>query len=145
MKNEFRRLLSKPFSQNADLLIRIWLGCAMTYHGFPGIFNKQGVLEFSKFLTSLNVPLPVFSAYLSLGAELICGVLILLGLFTRFASFALLINFSIAVLVAHDGKILGEGELAFLYWLFSMSVFLKGVSPFSLDLYLFKRKGKNGG
>jgi len=47
--------------------------------------------------------------------ELVCGILIVLGLFTRLAAIALLIDMTVAILSTMVPILLGHG-----YWLFSL-------------------------
>jgi putative oxidoreductase len=80
------------------------------------------------------------SLALAIFAEVVCAVLIALGLFTRAAALVCLINMSVAFFYAHGGRFTGErnGELAFMYLAAFAVLLLAGAGRFSLD-------GKAGG
>ena len=54
----------------------------MVYHGWE-IFEHDKMSEYSKWMNDLNLYAPSFMPYLGKGIELVAGMLILLGLFTR--------------------------------------------------------------
>jgi len=72
----------------AVILIRILVGWVFVSEGIQKFLfpDALGAGRFSK----IGIPLPQFSAPLVGFVEIICGVLILLGLFTRFAAIPLL-------------------------------------------------------
>lgn len=59
---------------------------------------------FKDFLAANNFPVPLFSAYLSVYVQLICGLLLLAGWKTKWASLLLVINFLVALLMVHIPK-----------------------------------------
>ena len=61
------------------------------------------MLEFQQFLHKRGVPYSLFAAVLSVYAQLICGISILLGAFIRLTSVVFIINFIFAILIAHRG------------------------------------------
>ena len=64
---------------------------------------------------SIGIPAPQVMAPFVGGLEIICGALLLLGLFIRFAALALLIDISVAILSTKIPIWLGHG-----YWRFSL-------------------------
>ncbi len=84
----------------AALVLRLSLGVMFIAHALLkySVFTLPGTV---KFFESLGLPGPL--AYLTFGAELIGGVLILLGLGTRYAA-AALIPFLIGATWAHAGN-----------------------------------------
>lgn len=60
--------------------------------------------EFSHFLAGLGLPAPLFAAFVSAYAQFICGLLFVLGAYTRLAALVMVINFIVALLLAHIGK-----------------------------------------
>jgi putative oxidoreductase len=84
------------------LILRLAFGFQLIKVSYPYAFSPgQKMPEFMSYLTSLGFPFPTIGAYLSVYTELIGGILLLLGLWTRWASILLIINFSMAVGMAH--------------------------------------------
>lgn len=65
------------------------------------LFPTRHIPEFVAYLTSLGFPLPTVGAYLAAYTEFIGGILLLLGLGTRWAALLLIVNFSVALGMAH--------------------------------------------
>jgi putative oxidoreductase len=79
-------------------------------------------------------------AYLGKATELVGGILLIAGLFTRFVSIPLVIDMSVVVIFMGNGKIFGDGQLPFLFLLFFLSFIIYGGGKWSLDNFLFNRK-----
>ena len=103
------------------LVLRIVLGVAMIYHGYgkvvPGSLhgNVTAPIEhFSGFVASMG--LPRWLGYASALTEFVGGILVLVGLLTRFAAFFITINmaFAIALVTRHHGYAGSEEPLALL-------------------------------
>ena len=79
----------------ALLILRIALGVVMTAHGYHKLFAHPGLVAHYHFIQSLGMPgwLAIPSAL----AEFFGGILVLLGLFTRFAAAAILIDMLVAI------------------------------------------------
>ena len=73
------------------------------------------------------------SFYLVLFAEMICGALVLVGLFTRWALIPLMITMSVAVLRIHWENDITDKELPLLYLAVYAAIFLLGPGRFSVD------------
>ncbi|WP_051041064.1 DoxX family protein [Fibrisoma limi] len=69
--------------------------------GHTALHPTEGVPGYAEWLKSLGFPFPLVSAALSAYAEFLGAILMVLGFKTRWAALALLINFSLAILVAH--------------------------------------------
>lgn len=92
--------LDKDFLRDNDLgllLLRLTVGGLMLFHGVHKLV--YGVSAIEGMLAGLG--LPGFIAYLSLAAELIASVLIVLGAWTRVAAVVMVGNMAVAVLMAH--------------------------------------------
>lgn len=72
---------------------------------------------------------------LAILAEVGCSVLLVLGLWTRFAALLLVITMSVAFFMAHGAKLSGpgNGELAFIFLAGFMTLLLAGAGKFSMD------------
>lgn len=73
--------------------------------------------------------------------ELFGGILLVLGLFTRYAAFMVALLMVMAYLAAHPAwfPTLNGGELAALYFVVYLAIFAYGPGKFSLDYALFRR------
>jgi putative oxidoreductase len=81
----------------ALLVLRLALGAVMVGHGFHKVFG--GLHHHVQFVASLG--LPAWSAYLSAFAEFFGGLLVLIGLFTRAAAFAICVDMCVAIAKVH--------------------------------------------
>jgi uncharacterized membrane protein YphA (DoxX/SURF4 family) len=111
------------------LLIRVWLGGIMIMHSLSYLLGGK-MDGFINYLKQLGFFLPEIMAYVSQLTELICAILILLGV--RWSAGILAIHMLIAVIFAHDFKVFGEGELAFNYFVFALVLFLTGMGKPSI-------------
>jgi putative oxidoreductase len=103
--------------------LRLIVGAAMVYHGYSKVIpaggfhggNAFAALEHhSRFVASLG--LPYWTGMVSALTEFVGGLLILLGLFTRFAALMISINLLVAVVMVtrHHGYAGSEYALALL-------------------------------
>ncbi len=74
------------------LVLRLVLGAIMTVHGYHKIFG--GMSHFVP--TVAHLGLPAWMAYLSAGTEFFGGILLLVGLVTRCAALAVMIDMIVA-------------------------------------------------
>ncbi len=84
----------QPF---ALLVMRLVLGAILIAHGYHKVFG--GFHHHMDFVGSLG--LPRWLAYLSAGTEFFGGIAIILGLFTRFFSLAILIEMGVIIWKVH--------------------------------------------
>lgn len=134
------RLLKTDVKQSqldiALLALRIGIGSLMLVHGLP----KVQMLfwgDVSQFPGVMGMS-PGLSLTLAALAEVLCSVLILVGLGTRLASIPLLITMLVAVLVVHAADPFAAQELGLLYLLGYVVLLLLGGGRFSLDAMLAK-------
>ncbi len=73
-------------------------------------------------------------------AEFGCGMLIVLGFLTRFATIPIFITMAVAYFIAHAKDTFEAKELSFLYLLISIVVFLFGSGKISIDKLIFNSK-----
>ncbi len=78
------------------------------------------------------------SLILTIGSELGCAILLLLGLFTRFAAVPLIFTMLVATFLAHSNDPLADKEMALLYLAGYSCILLLGGGKFSLDDLIFK-------
>ena len=131
---KFLRLEFIASSPDAGLLVlRLWLGGSMLWlHGW----GKLAALFSGK--TSFVDPLgigEVPSFLLTILAEVGCSVLLVLGLWTRWAALILAFTMGVAFFLTHGAKFsgLGNGELAWMYFGGYLALFAAGAGKFSVD------------
>ncbi|MDD5238383.1 MAG: DoxX family protein [Candidatus Omnitrophica bacterium] len=91
----------------AGLILRICLGIVFVGHGLQkafGLFGGPGINGFSEALFAMGFKPTIFWAYLAAYVELIGGLLLLLGIFTRAAAAFILILMVVAALKVHIAK-----------------------------------------
>jgi putative oxidoreductase len=128
-----------PLWQQQGLgLIRIIVGLFMVYHGIE-VFDHNKMNEYSKWMTDLKLPAPVFMAYLGKSMELISGFLLTIGLFTRPAAIALAITMTFIAFFIGRGRIHMEDQHPFLFVLLALVFICTGPGKWSLDRQLFEK------
>ena len=84
-----------------------------------------------------GLPMPNLFAYTAMGLELVGGVCLIIGLFTRFFAAALAIEIGIALIVAHLPKGYSAGAGGYEYVLFIgvvlLAIAMRGGGPYSVD------------
>lgn len=123
-------------SRNKDvgvLLLRLFIGTRLIYGVQDNIFHWSKMQEFEHFLASFNFPFPLVCAVLSVYAQAIAGVLILIGWKIRLASITMIVNFIVAIIVVHRNDSF-EVMTPALAILFSCLLFLfYGAGKFSFE------------
>ena len=80
---------------------------------------------------------------LAVFAEFVCSIFIILGLFTRFAVFFLIITMAVAGLVVHNADPFLKRETSLLYLSVYSLIFAAGPGKYSIDGMISKRKESN--
>ena len=112
--------------QNKDvgvLLLRAFVGLRLIYGVTDNVISWEHMKAFEGFLAANSFSLPLISAVLSVYAQLICGLMILIGFHIRIAAFIMVINFLIALVMVHRTDTV-EGMTPALAMLFSSLLFL---------------------
>lgn len=93
---------SKQFDGIASFLLRLYLSPVLIQAGWTKMVNFDQTVEwFGGTEFGLGLPLPEIMVLLATSAELVGGVLILVGLFTRIACIPLMITMLVAALSTH--------------------------------------------
>lgn len=135
------RLFSTSYSpasiNTALLLLRVVGGAFMLTHGLPKLMNLMaGTVKFGDPIglgPGLSLGLTVF-------AEFVCALLLMLGLATRLALIPLITTMVVAAFVVHGDDAFGKKEIAFLYLAIYVSLLLTGPGSYSLDNALGSKK-----
>jgi putative oxidoreductase len=122
-----------PVSPDAALLVlRLWFGLMLATHGWDKVMNFSAYS--GKFMNLLGLGQNGTLA-LAIFGELVCSLLLVFGLFTRFAALGSGITMGVAFFMVHHGKLQGEGsgEMAYLYLGVFVALFFAGGGRFSID------------
>ncbi|MBL0920603.1 MAG: DoxX family protein [Phycisphaerales bacterium] len=130
------------------LLIRVLPGVVFAYHGAQkvfGAFGGSGMEGFIGFLSSMNVPMPVVSAWAAALTEFLGGVALILGLGVRLVGWPLMFTMLVAAFMVHGKAFSAQNNgmeypltLAFV----AAGLALTGAGRISLDALLRPRKSK---
>lgn len=146
----FRRLLNQLNKTNSPdfglLLLRLWLGATMTYHGAVTLFGKtDGVSNMKNFIDGaitevLGWPFPEFMGYLAKGSEFAGGILVAIGLLTRPALVPLATTMAVTAFIYHRGHPFNSIEASAGYLVLCLVILLIGPGKYSLDHLLTGRR-----
>lgn len=129
--------LSTTYLSILSFVLRLVVGGSMLTHGIAKL------QAFDALSTTFPDPLGVgsmLSLLLALGAEVGCSVLIILGLFTRLATLPAMFTMGMAFLVIHSGDPFAIKELALMYFMLYLTIFVLGSGRYSLDKIFCKRR-----
>jgi len=126
------------FADRAKLIARLGFGGLMIPHGYSKLMKlfAPGDISFAD-------PIwlgPDISLYLTIFAELICAVLLIVGFKTRWVVIPPIITMMVAAFIVHGDDPWGKKEFALLYLVGYMIIMLLGPGRYSLDHYLNSRK-----
>ena len=129
----------KPFMTACNMhcyaLMRIVAGFLFLWHGAQKLFG---------FPSAMPGDVPAFIIYIAGPIELIGGVLIMIGLFTRWSAFLASGLMAAAYWIGHGTKallpILNNGELAALYCFVFLFIATQGGGIWSMDALINRRK-----
>lgn len=121
-----------------SLILRVSIAAFMLTHGM----DKLSLLSSGN---EIQFPDPMgigatFSLVLTIFAEVICSVLIGIGLVTRLASIPLIFTMLVATFIVHSADSFAKKEFALLYFLVYLVIFVVGSRRYSLDALLLKKK-----
>jgi len=125
----------------AMLSLRLYVGWFLIVGVWDNITSAERMTEFEGFLRTLNCPAPEIAAPVSVWAQLVVGVLLIPGLFTRIGGIVLAINFIVAVLLlaptgASERDLFPPAILIFVGAVFAT----QGAGALSLDHILFAKR-----
>jgi uncharacterized membrane protein YphA (DoxX/SURF4 family) len=138
-----KKLLSpSPLWQDSGLaLVRIVTGYFMTYHGWE-VFDKETMNNYLGWDSFKGFSSPAFWVYMGKTAELVAGIFLMLGLFTRFASILMIGTMAYVALLVGNGKIWYEDQHPFMFVLLGFVFFFTGGGRYSLDHLIFTNKNR---
>lgn len=132
---------SKPDYINFGLLFyRLALGISMFYHGYlKYVSGEQGLYKVGVMLSALGVPsgFEVILGTIASYAEMVGGILIIIGLFTRIGSILIIGTLTVATILNLNGNFFSwdyPSQMGF----GAIMLFFAGAGRYSLDKALFK-------
>lgn len=116
------------------LILRVSVAAFMITHGWPKLSKllAGGEIQFGDPI-GLG---PGISLVLTVFAEFICSILIALGLGTRLATIPLMFTMIVAAFIAHGPDPFRQKEMALLYLLIYLTLFVIGSRKYSIDYLL---------
>jgi len=124
-----------------DLLIRVVVGVMFLMHVW-GKFSAGAARVAGGFGNNYGLPMPELFAYTAMGLELVGGLCLIIGLFTRDVAAALAVEMGIALIVAHlpKGYAAGAGgyEYVLLIGVCLLMIAMRGGGRYSVDARLSK-------
>ena len=124
----------------APLVLRVATGLIFALHGWQKL--EMGVPGVTGFLSSLGFPMPAFFAVVLIAAELIGGILLILGAFTHWAAKILAIVAIVALVSVHlpNGFFMANGGYEFMLLILAstLSLMITGPGKWALDHKLRK-------
>lgn len=124
------------------LVVRVVFGYFWLETGIAKVHNLDG---FTQRFVGWGIPFPAFSAGLSAWTELVGGLLIMLGLFTRLICIPMLINMAVAVILVVSANLTGLDDYVeadeIVYSLIFFWLLISGPGKASLDTLLARALG----
>lgn len=131
--------VNKNYLDISLLLLRLTFGGLMLINHGIGKWGSLFSGEEIRFADPIGLGMEA-SLYLAVFAEVLCAVLLVLGLFTRWAAIPLLLTMLVAAVIVHGGDSFADKEHAILFAIPYLILFLLGPGRFSIDAWWQDRK-----
>lgn len=117
------------------LILRCFVGFRLIYGVLDNIISWDHMIAFTQFLDHHGFIFPSTMAFLSVYTQFICGILVLLGYYTRTAGLILTFNFLIALVFVHlqSGDSIEAMTPAMAMLFGSLTLVFTGADRISLD------------
>lgn len=113
-------------------LVRVIVGLFMIYHGWE-VFDANKMKEYATWDVFKKFPSATFMVYLGKGAELVAGIMLAVGCFTRVAAIILICTMLFISFFVGNGKVWYEDQHPFLFVLLGLVFFFVGSGKYSVD------------
>jgi putative oxidoreductase len=132
---------SKPTLADAGFLILRISGAFFAVHGWGKVHTglTGSTWGFVESVRGLGFPAPFLFAWLAALSELVGGIAVTLGIYTRVAAFTGAVTMFVAAFMAHADDAFAEKEMALLYLAIFLGLTFTGGGKLTIDS--FWRKG----
>jgi putative oxidoreductase len=113
--------------------VRLIVGFHLVYGAADNVFSWHDMLRFRDFIAANGTPYPLVAAVVSAWAMFLCGILYILGAFTRYAAVVMIVNFLAALAIAHRVGGYPPAALAFMMLFSSIAFLVHGPGKPSVD------------
>ena len=112
------------------LILRLLFGLLLMWHGLTKMSSFESIVD--------TFPNPLglgsrFSLYMIIFVEVFCSVGVIFGAFYRLALIPMIFSMCVAFLFVHRGQPFAAKELAFIYLVVFVVLFVMGAGRYSLD------------
>ena len=121
------------------LVLRVLTGCFIATHGYGKIFTDGRMEKFAEGVAEMGFPVPIVFAWAAALSELVGGLLMAAGLFTRYAAFLVFSTMTVAAFIRHADDPFSMKEKALLFWTISLAIMLMGAGRYALDRLIAKK------
>ena len=141
---DWSRIVAGWFAWAGPLAVRITVGVVFMGTGWTKLHNLPAI---TKNFTALGIPAPEIITPFVSGVEFVGGILLLVGLLTRFAAVPLMVVMVVAIISAKLTDIdsletlLGFEEVS--YFVMFAWLAIAGPGPVSLDHFILKASGRD--
>jgi putative oxidoreductase len=130
-------MMSLSHNRSLGLLVmRLTVGCLMLFHGIAKIMHPDSLGFISGTLSAVG--LPSFLSYGVYVGEVIAPLMIILGIFSRYAALVIVVNMVFAIFLVHSGDVFAltehggwRLELQAFYLLGALAIVLMGSGRFA--------------
>jgi putative oxidoreductase len=133
--------MTKPaaYAEFGPVFIRVLIGFHLFYGNWGRLVQTAAWNDFHSLLVRTHFPIPTVCTWVSAGAQVICGILFMAGLFTRSAAAVMVFNFVVALVMVHWGAPYPRQALALIMLCTSLFLLLHGPGRLALDNVVRKR------
>ena len=122
--------------------LRVLTGGFLVYGTEDNVRSAERMTEFVHFLEANNFASPALLAPLSAYAQFVCGILLVLGLLTRWAGLVVAFNFTVAVVMVHWTQDFRAWWPAIVLVFLGLHFASAGAGRWSLDAFIFGAQGR---
>jgi len=117
---------------------RLLVGGFLVWGVWDNVISPDRMAEFSRFLASQGFVYPDLLAPVSVYAQLVCGIGILLGLMTRWLGVICAVNFLVALIMVDAQGGFRQAFPAAMLIMFGLYMASRGAGRYSIDAVLWK-------
>jgi uncharacterized membrane protein YphA (DoxX/SURF4 family) len=128
-------MITENSFSNGLIFTRVATGLIISTYGFE-IFDVKQIDGYEQWLADIHFPFPRWMAYLGKLVELVGGICLTLGLFTRLVTIPLVITMVVITFMMGDGNFRSD---SFLLLLLFMTFLFTGSGKWSLDHFIFSK------